>query len=80
MEMSEAYPQSTFHGIDVAEVFPQQIMPKNCTFKLVDLTAPPLSYEDTTFDYIHQRLLFAALGEEHWNNVSTDSWDSDKKM
>ncbi|ORY96693.1 S-adenosyl-L-methionine-dependent methyltransferase [Syncephalastrum racemosum] len=69
MEMSETYPQSKFHGIDVAEVFPQQIKPKNCNFKLVDLTAPPLPYADDTFDYIHQRLLFAALGDQHWDSL-----------
>lgn len=66
--MAQQYPHSTFHGIDIAEQFPNEIKPFNCHFQVANVTEK-LPFPDNYFDYIHQRLLVAALTRDGWNNV-----------
>ncbi|KAK4520336.1 uncharacterized protein ATC70_008470 [Mucor velutinosus] len=67
-EMGEAWPNSTFHGIDASCVFPENIKPANVEFVLGNI-AKEIPYPDNTFDYIHQRLLLLGLTDDDWDNA-----------
>lgn len=67
-EMSETFPQSKFHGIDISYVFPELIRPNNVELVIGNITQN-MPFPDNTFDYIHQRLLIAAFTHENWENV-----------
>lgn len=67
-EMGEAWPNSTFHGIDASCVFPENIKPANVEFVLGNI-AKEIPYADNTFDYVHQRLLLLGLTNDDWDNV-----------
>ncbi|GAN05891.1 methyltransferase type 11 [Mucor ambiguus] len=67
-EMGEAWPNSTFHGIDASCVFPENIKPANVEFVIGNI-AKQIPYPDNTFDYIHQRLLLLGLTNEDWDNA-----------
>ncbi|ORY96222.1 S-adenosyl-L-methionine-dependent methyltransferase [Syncephalastrum racemosum] len=71
LELANAYPHSTFYGIDVAPQFPETIKPFNCNFQVADL-ASKLPFPDNTFDFIHQRLLVVALSRAGWNNCISE--------
>jgi ubiquinone/menaquinone biosynthesis C-methylase UbiE len=67
-EMGETFPKSKFHGIDITGVFPESIMPANVDFTIGNISKH-IPYPDNTFDYVHQRLLFAGLTHENWESV-----------
>lgn len=67
-EMGEAWPNSTFHGIDASCVFPENIKPANVEFVLGNI-AKEIPYADNTFDYVHQRLLLLGLTNDDWDNA-----------
>ncbi|CAO3635857.1 unnamed protein product [Cunninghamella blakesleeana] len=69
MEMSTAYPSSTFIGIDKLALFPKDIKPKNCHFRKMDLTQPTLPFPDQSVDYIFQRDLNWALLAYQWDDL-----------
>ncbi|KAL0083975.1 S-adenosyl-L-methionine-dependent methyltransferase [Phycomyces blakesleeanus] len=65
MEMAQAYPDCTFIGIDMADVFPKENVPPNVEFKIVN--ASDLSeFEDNTFGLVHTRLLIAGFPADKW--------------
>ncbi|RIB08096.1 hypothetical protein C2G38_2045452 [Gigaspora rosea] len=51
------YPLSEFTGVDVAPIFPSDVMPPNVTFKQCDILEG-LPYSDCSFYYIHIKDLF----------------------
>jgi hypothetical protein len=67
MEMSTAFPKSTFIGVDANAFFPQDIKPRNCHFRtcgslLVGSDAVvSLPFPDNSIDYIYQRDMNWAL-------------------
>ncbi|KAI8642087.1 S-adenosyl-L-methionine-dependent methyltransferase [Parasitella parasitica] len=67
-EMGETYPRSKFHGIDASCVFPEDIKPANVEFVIGNI-AKEIPYPDSTFDYIHQRLLFLGLTDNDWDSA-----------
>ncbi|KAL7314057.1 hypothetical protein PS15m_007713 [Mucor circinelloides] len=67
-EMGEAWPNSTFHGIDASCVFPENIKPANVEFVIGNI-AKEIPYPDNTFDYVHQRLLLLGLTNDDWENA-----------
>jgi ubiquinone/menaquinone biosynthesis C-methylase UbiE len=67
-EMGESYPRSKVHGIDVSCVFPEDIRPANVDF-IIGNISKDIPYQDSTFDYIHQRLLILGLTDADWINV-----------
>lgn len=68
-EMAQDYPNSTFVGIDVANVISESLsLPSNCTFLKVNILEG-LPFEDATFDYVFQRFLFGALTPTDWSFV-----------
>jgi ubiquinone/menaquinone biosynthesis C-methylase UbiE len=68
-EMGETYPRSKFYGVDVSSVFPEAIKPADVELSVANI-AKHVPFPDNTFDYIHERLLFAGLTSEDWENVS----------
>ncbi len=63
--MASGYPKSHFIGIDIAPIFPLEIKPANTKFQKQDVTYR-LPFEDNSFDFIHMRLMLAALHENDW--------------
>lgn len=54
VEMAQEFPQSSFVGVDMAEVFPKTDLPPNCSFTIGN-TLKRLPFEDATFDYVFER-------------------------
>ncbi|KAI7901963.1 S-adenosyl-L-methionine-dependent methyltransferase [Cokeromyces recurvatus] len=79
MEMSTAFPQSTFIGIDQKVFYPRDIKPRNCHFRTCDSivahnnhdnptnnAVPLLPFPDNSIDYIYQRDMNWALKGQVW--------------
>ncbi|KAI8068290.1 S-adenosyl-L-methionine-dependent methyltransferase [Gongronella butleri] len=66
MEMSTAFPESTFIGLDLDTCFPNFIKPKNCHFRKCDITQLPLPLPDNSVDYIFHRDMNWALLAIQW--------------
>ncbi|KAF7727382.1 hypothetical protein EC973_007546 [Apophysomyces ossiformis] len=66
MDMATAYPNSTFTGIDIANVFPEKggELP-NVTFQIANVLEG-LPFEDESFHFVHLRVLVAAVRKEEW--------------
>ncbi|KAI8643788.1 S-adenosyl-L-methionine-dependent methyltransferase [Parasitella parasitica] len=73
MEMSTAFPRSTFIGIDQNAFYPKDIKPRNCHFRtcgslvvthnLQNITLP---FPDNSVDYIYQRDMNWAFTGQTW--------------
>ncbi|KAI9316310.1 S-adenosyl-L-methionine-dependent methyltransferase [Dichotomocladium elegans] len=68
LEMANAYPNSTFYGIDIVSKFPETIKPGNCHFQNQNLADKGI-FPENYFGYIHQRLLFGGLLEKDWEKI-----------
>lgn len=68
MEMSTAYPKSTFIGIDQSAFYPKDIKPRNCHFRSCGSLSvqPSLPFPDNSIDYIYQRDLNWGLTGQTW--------------
>lgn len=72
MEMSTAFPKSTFIGIDQNAFYPKDIKPRNCHFRTCGslvVTHPQtinLPFPDNSIDYIYQRDMNWALTGQTW--------------
>ncbi|CDS09983.1 hypothetical protein LRAMOSA02660 [Lichtheimia ramosa] len=66
-EMAKDYPNSTFHGVDIAPRCPTT-PPPNCHFHTKNLVEEK-PFPDEHLDYIHQRLLVLGLPEANWDKV-----------
>jgi len=66
LEMAEDYPNSTFIGTDILELYPKiEEIPSNCTFLKAD-TLKGLPFDDDAFDYVFQRQLSPAFTPQDW--------------
>ncbi|RUS18723.1 S-adenosyl-L-methionine-dependent methyltransferase [Endogone sp. FLAS-F59071] len=65
VEMAETYPNSTFVGTDIADVFPRNGVPSNASFQQLN-TLDGLPFPDANFDYVFQRFLLLALTPADW--------------
>ena len=59
------YPGCDYHGCDIVQAIPTNMMPKQFTFKIGNILET-LPYEDNTFDFVHMRLMIFALREDEW--------------
>ncbi|GAA5806116.1 S-adenosyl-L-methionine-dependent methyltransferase [Helicostylum pulchrum] len=69
MEMSTAFPKSTFIGIDQSEFYPRDIKPRNCHFRTCGSLVQhqlPLPFPDNSIDYIYQRDMNWGLTGQTW--------------
>ncbi|CDS11807.1 hypothetical protein LRAMOSA11451 [Lichtheimia ramosa] len=71
LDMAEKYPNSTFNGTDISPRFPQTIKPPNCHF-LIHNIVDPAPFPDSTFTFIHQRLLSLGILESEWEKALAD--------
>lgn len=65
LEMAADYPNSTFIGLDAADVFPKEDLPPNCSFMMADVLNG-LPFEDETFAFVFQRFLVYAFTPKDW--------------
>ncbi|KAI9023701.1 hypothetical protein CLU79DRAFT_700797 [Phycomyces nitens] len=63
--MAKAYPDSTFIGADIADVFPKDDLPPNVSFSIIDISKP-LPFEENSFDLINSRLIIISIQEDRW--------------
>lgn len=71
LEMAKEFPKSSFHGVDMtAHEFTKEKLP-NFEFTVGNLLEG-LPFEDNTFDYVYQRLLFLGLNDEGWTKVISE--------
>lgn len=67
MEMSTAFPKSTFIGIDQSAFYPKDIKPRNCHFRSCgSLVKPLLPFPDNSIDFIYQRDMNWGLHAHTW--------------
>ncbi|KAL1916130.1 uncharacterized protein VTP21DRAFT_6134 [Calcarisporiella thermophila] len=71
MEMATEYPRSQFHGIDICDMFPQQIKPVNCHFQIANILKK-LSFDDASFDFIYIRCMSLGVFQSEWVEVIAD--------
>lgn len=67
--MATEFPKSKFIGLELSEIFPQSVKPKNCRFLLCDVHER-LPFADNSVDYVFQRCLTLAHTQENWAHVS----------
>ncbi|RUO99706.1 S-adenosyl-L-methionine-dependent methyltransferase [Jimgerdemannia flammicorona] len=66
IEMAEDYPNSTFVGIDIADMYPKTgDLPPNVRFLKANILEG-LPFEDGKFDYVFQRFLIFDLSPGDW--------------
>ncbi|CEG82019.1 hypothetical protein RMATCC62417_16150 [Rhizopus microsporus] len=59
------YHNCTYYGYDLVDVIDKETMPKQFEF-IIGNEVEGLPYEDSTFGYVHMRLLVLSLREEEW--------------
>lgn len=59
------YPNCTYHGCDIVDTTNKILKIDQFTFSQGNV-AQKLPYADNTFDFVHMRLLVAALREDEW--------------
>lgn len=76
METATRFPHAQFIGIDKKPLFPQYIKPRNCKFKLFEITdniqQVKLPFDDASVDFIFQRDLNWGLTEATWLPLVTE--------
>ncbi|RIB28652.1 S-adenosyl-L-methionine-dependent methyltransferase [Gigaspora rosea] len=69
LDTASTYPNSTFHGIDMAEMFPKDTSNyPNVNFSKINVVNDGLPFESNSFDFIHLRFLVQYLTEDDWDN------------
>jgi ubiquinone/menaquinone biosynthesis C-methylase UbiE len=63
--MAADFPECEFLGIDIAPLQPTTVLPKNCSFELVNVLEG-IPRPDNYFDYVRHRLLVAAMPADKW--------------
>ncbi|CAG8561732.1 5805_t:CDS:2 [Ambispora gerdemannii] len=65
LDMAKQYPNSMFVGIDLSQIFPTEGLPSNVEFVEYNVL-DGLPYEDSSFDFVHQKIMIAAFTEVQW--------------
>ncbi|CAG8620839.1 612_t:CDS:2, partial [Ambispora leptoticha] len=65
LDMARQYPRSYFIGVDISPIFPSEGLPVNVNFIECNLL-DGLPFEDSYFDFIHQKFLVAAFTQSQW--------------
>lgn len=63
--MSTDFPRSTFVGVDIATMYPSDVMPLNCEFMQCNIL-DGIQFADNTFDFVHMRLMIFAFIDNEW--------------
>jgi ubiquinone/menaquinone biosynthesis C-methylase UbiE len=67
-DIATEYPSSQFIGVDMCDVFPNNIRPPNVSFQ-VGNALERLPFADNTFDFVNIRLFIIALMKHEWSIV-----------
>ncbi|KAL9552153.1 hypothetical protein MBANPS3_003909 [Mucor bainieri] len=73
MDVATEYPSSQFIGVDMCDVFPNNIRPPNVSFQ-VGNALERLPFSDNTFDFVNIRLFIIALKGEEWPVVIQEAY------
>ncbi|CAG8785723.1 8818_t:CDS:2, partial [Acaulospora morrowiae] len=69
MDLANAYPNSTFVGIDLAPMFPNEdVRPPNAGFLECNIL-DGIPFPDDTFDFVYQRFVWSAFNEFQWRKI-----------
>ncbi|CAI2178433.1 16375_t:CDS:2 [Funneliformis geosporum] len=68
IENAKDYPNSTFVGLDMSPIFPTENKPRNAGFIECNVLEG-LPFPSNTFDFVHQKFLYAAFSEKQWLQV-----------
>jgi SAM-dependent methyltransferase len=68
VEMARLFPQAHLVGVDISAASLEHASSAACTFCLADILKG-LPFPDQQFDYVHQRLLVAAIPAANWPGV-----------
>lgn len=68
MDVATEYPNSEFIGIDMCDIFPNNIRPANVSFQVGNVL-DGLNFEDNTFDMVSLRFFVLAFRKEEWVGV-----------
>ncbi|EPB87591.1 hypothetical protein HMPREF1544_05573 [Mucor circinelloides 1006PhL] len=68
MDVATEFPSSEFIGVDMCDVFPNNIRPANVTFQIGNVLEG-LAFEDNTFDMVNFRMFILAFKTEEWAPV-----------
>ncbi|GAA5799959.1 hypothetical protein HPULCUR_005380 [Helicostylum pulchrum] len=68
MDVATEYPNSEFIGVDMCDIFPNNIRPANVTFQTGNILEQ-LAFEDNTFDLVNLRLFILAFRTDEWDAV-----------
>ncbi|GBC08568.1 hypothetical protein RclHR1_08220006 [Rhizophagus clarus] len=71
LDLSHKYGNSSFFGIDIKPVFPQEIKPKNLEFIKADITNG-LSFRDNEFDFTHVENMSLIFTPDEWDFVLSE--------
>ncbi|KAI8638062.1 S-adenosyl-L-methionine-dependent methyltransferase [Parasitella parasitica] len=73
MDVATEYPSSQFIGVDMCDVFPNNIRPPNVSFQKGN-ALERLPFSDGTFDFVNIRLFIIALKGEEWPIVIQEAY------
>ncbi|CAG8494578.1 7869_t:CDS:2 [Scutellospora calospora] len=68
LEMATKYSKSEFIGIDISQMQPDENIPPNAKFIQANVLER-LPFNDNTFDFIFQRILFAGIPRNKWSST-----------
>ncbi|KAI7903829.1 S-adenosyl-L-methionine-dependent methyltransferase [Cokeromyces recurvatus] len=66
MDVATEFPTSECIGLDMCDVFPTNIRPKNVSFQIGNVLLNRLPFEDNTFDMVYLRLFILAFRSHEW--------------
>lgn len=73
MDVATEYPSSQFIGVDMCDVFPNNIRPPNVSFQVGNALGR-LPFSDNTFDFVNIRLFIIALKKHEWPIVISEAY------
>ncbi|RIA88889.1 S-adenosyl-L-methionine-dependent methyltransferase [Glomus cerebriforme] len=67
LDMSTNYPRSSFTGVDMSPIYPDDIKPRNLTFHMANVLEG-LPFADNSFDFVYMRFMMTSFTEDDWQN------------
>ncbi|KAI7849499.1 S-adenosyl-L-methionine-dependent methyltransferase [Circinella umbellata] len=65
LDFATEYPSAECIGVDMIDVFPQEIKPPNVNFKVANVFEG-LPFPDNSFDFVYVRLMLVAMKADQW--------------
>ncbi|RKP25881.1 S-adenosyl-L-methionine-dependent methyltransferase [Syncephalis pseudoplumigaleata] len=71
LEMAAEYPQCEITGIDISNIQPQAVLPRNVQFEIMNVLHG-MAYNDNRFDYVHMRFISSGIPATYWATLIED--------